>query len=103
MGNLLRSELQSADWRIVNDTTLPVVCFVDVSREGGSAPIFLKGIAQRIVQGGGAWLSTTSLSGQTVLRACITHYNTQADDVRALVYLVSEARTELYRQMKNCI
>lgn len=95
MGNLLRSELQSAGWQIVNDTPLPVVCFVDATHENGSTPEFLKAVAKRIVQGGSAWLSTTLLNGATVLRACITNYGTQERDVQALVRHLRDAAQEI--------
>jgi glutamate/tyrosine decarboxylase-like PLP-dependent enzyme len=95
MGNVLRSELQKGGWKIVNDTPLPVVCFVDETSPNGSTPEFLKAIVRNIVRGGEAWLSTTLLNGQTVLRACITHYGTGADDVQALVRLLGKARHEV--------
>ncbi len=94
MGNLLRSDLQRAGWKIVNDTPLPVVCFVDETLPNGSEPEFLKAVVRNIVRGGEAWLSTTLLNGQTVLRACITHYGTQAEDVQALVRLLDAARKQ---------
>lgn len=94
MGNLLRGELQKAGWRIVNDTPLPVVCFVDETLPNGSTPEFLKAIVRNIVRGGEAWLSTTLLNGKTVLRACITHYGTSAEDVRALVRLLEKVRKQ---------
>jgi glutamate/tyrosine decarboxylase-like PLP-dependent enzyme len=94
MGNVLRSELQRTGWNIVNDTPLPVVCFVDETLTNGSAPEFLKSVVRNIIRGGEAWLSTTLLNGQTVLRACITHYGTSADDVQALVQLLDAARKQ---------
>ena len=94
MGELLRSELQSAGWRIVNQTPLPVVCFVDEIRENGATPEFLKAVARRVVQSGEVWCSTTVVNGVTVLRACITHYGTQAEDVQALVRVLGEARNQ---------
>jgi hypothetical protein len=68
------------------------VCFVDATREDGSMPEFLKAVARRIVQSGEAWCSTTVVNGATVLRACITHYGTEAGDVQALVRLLGEMR-----------
>lgn len=94
MGNLLRSELEKAGWKIVNDTQLPVVCFVDETSPNGFAPDFLKAVVRNIIRGGEAWLSTTLLNGQTVLRACITHYGTSADDVQALLQLLDAARKQ---------
>ena len=95
MGTLLRKELEQSGWRIVNDSPLPVVCFVDELHENGSTPEFLKAIARRIVQSGEAWLSTTLLNGKTVLRACITNYATQEGDVQALVRLLRRVAGEI--------
>jgi len=78
MGRLLREELLASAWRIENDTPLPVVCF---SAPGGDA----QSIVRQIVGSGQAWISTTVIAGRTVLRACVTHYGTQPEDVRALV------------------
>jgi glutamate/tyrosine decarboxylase-like PLP-dependent enzyme len=79
MGVLLRDELRASGWKIENDTELPVVCFSD--RDGADA----LSIARRMVSSGQAWISTTVIGGRSVLRACITHYGTQPEDVRALV------------------
>jgi glutamate/tyrosine decarboxylase-like PLP-dependent enzyme len=98
MGNLLRKELEKGGWRMVNDTPLPVVCFVDESHENGSVPEFLKAVAKRIVQSGEAWLSTTLLNGKTVLRACITNYATQEDDIQALVRLLDKVRGQIAQE-----
>jgi hypothetical protein len=96
MGNLLRSELQSAGWRVLNDTPLPVVCFVDETHENGSTPEFLKAVVKKIVQSGEAWISTTLLNGKTVLRACITNYGTHAEDVQTLVRLLRQSASEIH-------
>lgn len=87
MGDLLRAELRAAGWEIVNRTPLPVVCFAD---PGGASA---EAIARRIVTSGRAWISTTRLRGrEAVLRACITNYRTQPEDVRALVEALEAAR-----------
>ena len=80
MGALLKDELRAARWRVLNDTPLPIACFTD---EGGADP---QAIVNRVLASGQAWCSTTLLGGSdTVLRACITNYTTEAPDVRALV------------------
>lgn len=83
MGNLLREELRAAGRQIVNRTELPVVCFA-----GKGDP---EEIVRRVVTSGAAWISTTRLRDQTVIRACITNYRTQPEDIRALVEAVSAA------------
>src|SRR5205085_2456760 len=92
MGALLRRELEQNDWAIMNETELPVVCFIDRAR--GDAQ--LNEIAADVLASGRAWISTTRLgTGQQVLRACITNYRTDEADVRTLVQAVNEARAKL--------
>ncbi len=92
MGDLLRRLLREAGWAVVNDTPLPVVCFVDGGREGRSAP-FLDAVAADVVGSGEAWISTVVLGEVgTALRACITNYRTGPEDVEALVASLGRAR-----------
>jgi glutamate/tyrosine decarboxylase-like PLP-dependent enzyme len=92
MGERLRERLRAEGWAIVNDTPLPVVCFVDSGKEGRSAP-FLEAVAADVVASGEAWLSTVAL-GEVgpALRACITNYRTGPEDVDALVAALGRAR-----------
>ncbi|HEV7503832.1 MAG TPA: aminotransferase class V-fold PLP-dependent enzyme [Thermoanaerobaculia bacterium] len=92
MGDLLRRRLREAGWVVVNDTPLPVVCFVDGEREGRSAS-FLEAVAAYVVGSGEAWISTVVLGEVgTALRACITNYRTNPEDVEALVASLGRAR-----------
>jgi glutamate/tyrosine decarboxylase-like PLP-dependent enzyme len=93
MGALMREELEGAGWRVVNRTALPVACFVDAkSHEGEEAP-YLEAIAREVVTSGQSWISTTRLGRDIpVLRACVTNYRTEAEDVRALIEALNEAR-----------
>lgn len=95
MGALLREELRAHGWRVVNDTPLPVVCFVDARTPHGAEAAWLEGLAQAVVASGEAWISTTRLDPNTpVLRACITNYRTTEADVRALVHLLDRVRAQ---------
>lgn len=103
MGELLRRELEAAGWEIVNQTELPVVCFVPAGLtagvtaggpEGEAAAV--AAVAREVVASGEAWLSTTRLGGErAALRACITSYRTSPEDVRALVRVLGEARAQV--------
>ena len=86
MGELLRSELCKADWRIETETLLPVICFSDPH---GADP---HAIVKEIVASGEAWISMTTLLGTPVLRACITNYRTQPGDVHSLVAILNRTR-----------
>ncbi len=93
LGALLRRELEANDWAVVNETELPVVCFVDRA-PGGDAPAHLSALLSEVLASGRAWLSTTRLgNGRHVLRTCITNYRTNEEDVRALVAAMNDART----------
>lgn len=84
MGDLLRSRLAETGWEIVNETPLPVVCFSAGGRE--------REIAACVVESGEAWISPTVVGGRDVIRACITNYGTQAEDVERLVLALDRAR-----------
>jgi len=95
MGDLLRRELEASKWKIVNKTRLPVVCFVDEESAGGESAAYLDRIADTVVSSGRGWISTTRLDANTpVLRACVTNYRTEAEDVVALVQVLNEARRQ---------
>ena len=96
MGVLLKQQLVKNNWRIVNDTKLPVACFVDASgmcRDTASAP---DDIVQYVVSSGKAWISSAKLVGKgMVIRACITNFRTDESDIRALMDILNEARTHV--------
>jgi len=100
MGDRLRERLREAGWAIVNDTPLPVVCFVDIGKEGGKdggkdgrSAAFLEAVAAHVVASGEAWISTVSLGeAGPALRACITNYRTGPEDLDALVAALGRAR-----------
>ena len=77
---------------MVNDTPLPVVCFVDAGRDGRST-VFLEAVAADVLASGEAWISTVSL-GEVgpALRACITNYRTGPEDIEILMAALRRAR-----------
>jgi glutamate/tyrosine decarboxylase-like PLP-dependent enzyme len=95
MGGRLRERLREEGWQVVNDTPLPVACFVD-SGAGGRSAAFLEGVAAAVLASGEAWISTTAV-GEVgpALRACITNYRTGPEDVDALVAALDRARASL--------
>ena len=92
MAERLRERLEASGWQIENRTPLPVVCFAhpDLPRDN------LAAIAQSVVGNGEAWVSVTRLPpGRDVLRACITNFQTAADDVDACVDALDRAAARL--------
>jgi glutamate/tyrosine decarboxylase-like PLP-dependent enzyme len=87
MGNQLRQMLTAAGWQVVNPTPLPVVCFTlpDAPR-GAAGRKQLEQLTERLLALGKSWISVTVLGGDLpVLRACITNYRTQPEDLRQLL------------------
>jgi glutamate/tyrosine decarboxylase-like PLP-dependent enzyme len=79
MGELLRTSLIRAGWRIVNTTPLPLVCF---TREGLVTAEFLKALYERQI----AWMSEVRLGGgDPVLRACVTSFRTTESNIEWVV------------------
>ena len=90
LGKFLRHSLAGAGWRIVNDTPLPLVCFTDAA--SARSPAWHEHVAACVVQSGTAWISTVRLAGNCALRACITNWRTQRNNVERLVLCLEEAR-----------
>lgn len=89
MGDRLRDELRERGWRIVNSTPLPTVCFTREEIEAGGSSA--ESVARRLEEEN-FWTSPVRLGDLApCLRACITSYETAADDVRAL----AEAATRI--------
>jgi aromatic-L-amino-acid/L-tryptophan decarboxylase len=91
MGELLRTRLPASGWRVVNETPLPLVCFVDAERPDDADRI--RAVAAAVQNGGRAWISSTVLGGTvTALRACITSFATTASDLDVLLEELELAR-----------
>jgi glutamate/tyrosine decarboxylase-like PLP-dependent enzyme len=93
LGRELRERLEARGWRLVNDTPLPVVCFVDGRREDGDDGTYVASICQTAVRSGRAWISTIDTGGgKRALRACITNFETRAEHLGELVETLEMAR-----------
>jgi glutamate/tyrosine decarboxylase-like PLP-dependent enzyme len=87
MGDLLRDRLQGAGWEIVNETVLPLVCFVDAA---GADP---DAIVDAVNATGRARIFGTTLPpAQRVIRAAITNSRTGPHDIEALIDALDLAR-----------
>jgi len=95
IGAKLRRELAACGWEVLNSTPLPICCFRDAQFPEGSAD-YLEATVREVIASGTAWISTTRLRNRVpVLRACITSYRTNEDDLRILVSALNDARAEL--------
>jgi glutamate/tyrosine decarboxylase-like PLP-dependent enzyme len=95
-GHTLRARLAEAGWRAVNDTPLPLVCFVDARDPEGERLAHLQKLAEAVLASGRAWINAVVLStGQAALRACITNHRTTEADLDALVETLAQARARV--------
>ena len=84
MGDHLRERLVGAGFTLLNQTPLPVVCFTHpaIAGDSGAHQEMARELGDRQI----AWVSRTRLDGRIpALRACITHVDSGADDIEALV------------------
>ncbi|HEU4410176.1 MAG TPA: pyridoxal-dependent decarboxylase [Polyangiaceae bacterium] len=92
----LRRRLEAEGWVVVNDTPLPLVCFVDGTRPDGRTARFLAAASARARASHGVWVSLVRLaSGARALRACVNNVRSAEGDVAALVEGLGEARRAL--------
>lgn len=92
MAARLRAALVAAGWTIENDSPLPVVCFSHPALVAGGVGRLLREVVER----GAVWISEVRRGEVSVLRACITHDQTTAEDVTILVAELDRAlRSEL--------
>jgi glutamate/tyrosine decarboxylase-like PLP-dependent enzyme len=96
LADRLRAALVGRCWRIVNDTPLPIVCFVDAERESGR---FLDAVARAVAASGGGWISVPRFaSGGRALRACVNNHRTEERDIDRLVDALDAAREAALRE-----
>lgn len=86
----LRDGLTADGWQLVNETPLPVVCFV-----GDDDP---ERVAEAVNRSGQARIFPVLLGDQTALRACVTNYETREEDIDQLIKLLAQARAEIHSE-----
>jgi glutamate/tyrosine decarboxylase-like PLP-dependent enzyme len=86
LADLLEEKLRAQGWPIANASPLALLCI-----DPGSGRAAARTIVERVVASGRAWISTAIFEGQEVVRACVTHGETTADDVAELVDALEEA------------
>jgi glutamate/tyrosine decarboxylase-like PLP-dependent enzyme len=93
MGEYLKERLKEEGWHILNDSILPVVCFADNTHPGKDDLKRMDTICAEVINSGFGWISTTVLNGNvSVLRACITNYRTEREDIDKLIESLGIAR-----------
>ena len=104
LASALRERLGASGWRVVNDTPLPVVCFVDQTRDDGQSGRFLDAMIHAVAASAHAWISLTRLANKgRVLRACITNFRTTRSDVDALADALDAARADYHSNASDTV
>ena len=86
LASMLEMVLVARGWRVVNNSALAVLCL-----EPPAGFTDIRGIAGRVVASGRAWVSATMFEGRDVLRACVTHGETTADDILEVANALQDA------------
>jgi glutamate/tyrosine decarboxylase-like PLP-dependent enzyme len=99
MGDRLRLLLRDAGWTIANDTVLPLVCFTHPDiREGR---LTTTAVLHELYARGKVWISDVVLGGsERVLRACITSFRTEEQDLVCLIEELEAVRQSLNHKSK---
>jgi glutamate/tyrosine decarboxylase-like PLP-dependent enzyme len=87
LGQLLRDQLTATGWQVVNDTPLPIVCATHRTApppESEASWGWHADLAERVNRSGTAWVSPGGVAGRSALRACITSWRTQPEDITRL-------------------
>jgi glutamate/tyrosine decarboxylase-like PLP-dependent enzyme len=95
MGELLRQKLKENGWEIVNDTPLPLVCFTHPELDSKK----LSALLNQLYNEQQVWISEVYLKKQIhALRACITSFRTQEEDIIFLVEVLNSVKTNIEKK-----
>lgn len=84
IADTLRARLRAAQWRVVNDSVLPLVCFTHDTIDGRSLTTQM--VVDRVLARGRCWISHVTLPREEpALRACITSFDTTEADLDILL------------------
>ncbi|MGD9903366.1 MAG: aspartate aminotransferase family protein [Vicinamibacterales bacterium] len=95
LGSTLRARLEARDWRVVNATPLPVVCFQNAHQGSGSPAEDARAIVERVQARGQAWVSLVELGGRILaIRACISNFRNDEHSIDVLMDELETARSQ---------
>jgi glutamate/tyrosine decarboxylase-like PLP-dependent enzyme len=89
-GNYLKQKLADNNWTVLNNTSLPVACFTDLSEKYPQE--FANKLCDDVLKSGKAWISVYPVNGVPCLRACITNYATTQKEIDDLISLLNDLR-----------
>ncbi len=76
----IRTELEKRGWSVVNDSPLALLNVVPPAAAGDP-----RSVVARVLKSGRAWVSLARFEEQDVVRICVTHGETSAEDLAILV------------------
>jgi glutamate/tyrosine decarboxylase-like PLP-dependent enzyme len=76
----IRTQLESRGWSVVNDSPLALLTVVPPTAVGDP-----RSVVARVLKSGRAWVSLARFEEQDVVRICVTHGETSAEDLAILV------------------
>jgi aromatic-L-amino-acid decarboxylase len=76
----IRTELEARGWSVVNDSPLALLNVVPPAAVGDP-----RSVVARVLKSGRAWVSLARFEEQDVVRICVTHGETSAEDLAILV------------------
>ena len=82
----IRSELERRGWSVINDSPVAVLSAVPPASLGDA-----RSVVARALQSGRAWVSLARFEGREVVRICVTHGETSAEDLAILVQTLHPA------------
>lgn len=82
-----RAELEARGWSIANRSEMAVLC---VEPPPGSAEVTQ--IASRVLASGQAWVAAATFEGRPTIRICVTHGQTELEDIQTLVDTLHASR-----------
>jgi glutamate/tyrosine decarboxylase-like PLP-dependent enzyme len=92
LAEMLKKKLVARAWIVANDSPLAVLCLEPPP--GFDRP---HTIARRVLASGRAWVAPAQFEGREIIRACVTHGETTADDIDELVNALDAAGRDSLR------
>ncbi len=86
---LLQDQLKARGWRVMNESSLAVLCIEPPSGSGD-----VRSFVGKLLASGQAWVSAARFEERDVIRACVTHGETTPRDIAELVSVLTSVRQQ---------
>ena len=94
LGTLFKKLLRERGWGVLNETPLPVVCFLPTDQDWDKAAV--ENFVNKVNQTGKTWITSTEIGNQkkAVVRVGFPNLASEEKHVRELVDLLERERSE---------